>query len=611
MVYENPDGVRIGLEVHVQLNKLNTKLFCGCSTNYHDSEPNTHVCPVCLGLPGSLPVINERAVEFAIKIGLALNCNIAEQTQFHRKNYYYPDLPKGFQTTQYDYPIASGGKVSIEGEDGEREIGITRAHIEEDPGRLQHMGSIDKSKGTLINYNRSGMTLIEIVSEPDMRSPKEARRYLDKLRSILDYLDVFNGDLEGAMRVDANVSVFYGDRVEVKNISSFKGAERALLYEIMRQKNQVRRGGKITMETRHFDEARGVTLSMRTKEEEHDYRYFPEPDLVPMRVADRVPKVIKTLPELPDAKKDRFIKQYVIADMHARALTTNQFIADFYEAVAHEINPKVAAVWVADILKGELNYRDLVVHGGSKYNSSNPTLLAFLSCINAKDKTKTKTIYSSDFIEIIKRVIDKEISENKGVEALRNLLDKEWKGDEFYKYLDELKNIEGLLNDVDIITNAVKESLAEKPEVVRDYLGGKNKALNSLVGEVMKKTAGRSDPRIVQNMLLDQIFYDCLKSKVDPKTAAEWMNILTRELNNRGNRHSVICAPLNPPYNSVILKGKNNNSDRPFSIQCEDIIEIDREVTEKRHAKEVGIEMIRRILDEDKDLWKIIEEIEK
>ena len=471
MVYENPDGIRIGLEVHVQLNKLNTKLFCGCSTDYHDSQPNTHVCPVCLGLPGSLPVINERAVEFAIKIGLALNCNIVEQTQFHRKNYYYPDLPKGFQTTQYDYPIASQGKIVIEGEDGERIIRITRAHMEEDPGRLQHMGSIDKSKGTLINYNRSGMTLIEIVSEPDMRSPKEARRYLDKLRSILDYLDVFNGDLEGAMRVDANVSVFWGDRVEVKNISSFKGAERALLYEIMRQKNQVRRGGKITMETRHFDEARGVTLSMRTKEEEHDYRYFPEPDLVPMRVADRVPKVLKTLPELPDAKKDRFIREYGIADMHARALTTEIKVANFYEEAASKVDPKAAAVWVADILKGELNYRDISV-----------------------DAFKVE-----DIVEIIKLVTSGKITERSGVEVIRTVLDN---GSTPAAIVKE----KGLIKvEDDIVTKAVTEALAENPEALQDYLGGKEKSLNFLVGQVMKKTAGRSDAKTTREMLLKRI----------------------------------------------------------------------------------------------------------
>ncbi|MDI3539059.1 MAG: aspartyl-tRNA(Asn)/glutamyl-tRNA(Gln) amidotransferase subunit [Methanolobus sp.] len=471
MVYENPDGVRIGLEVHVQLNRLNTKLFCGCSTDYHNDEPNTHVCPVCLGLPGSLPVINERAVEFAIKIGLALNCEIVEQTQFHRKNYYYPDLPKGFQTTQYDYPIASRGKIVIEGEDGERVIRVTRAHMEEDPGRLQHIGTIEKSKGTLINYNRSGMTLIEIVSEPDMRSPKEARRYLDKLRSILDYLDVFNGDLEGAMRVDANVSVFNGERVEVKNISSFKGAERALLYEIMRQKNHVRRGGKIVLETRHFDEARGVTISMRTKEEEHDYRYFPEPDLVPMRVADRVPGILRALPELPDAKRERFISQYGIADMHARALTTEIKVANFYEEVASQVDAKAAAVWVADILKGELNYRDIGID-------------AF-------------TV--EDIVAVIGLVKDDKITEQSGVQIIRTVLDEGGRP-------QDIVVSKGLLKvEDDIVAKAVEEAVAESPEAVADYLAGKEKSLNFIVGKVMQKTKGRADARETRERVLARI----------------------------------------------------------------------------------------------------------
>ncbi|WP_298686009.1 Asp-tRNA(Asn)/Glu-tRNA(Gln) amidotransferase subunit GatB [uncultured Methanomethylovorans sp.] len=471
MVYENPDGVKIGLEIHVQLNKLNTKLFCGCSTDYHNAEPNTHVCPVCLGLPGSLPVLNKRAVEFAMKVGLALNCNIVEQTQFHRKNYYYPDLPKGFQTTQYDYPIASRGKVVIDGEDGERIIRITRAHMEEDPGKLLHMGSIEKSKGTLINYNRSGMALIEIVTEPDMRSPKEARRFLDKLRSILEYLDVFNGDLEGAMRVDANISVMGGDRVEVKNISSHKGVEKAALYEIMRQKNFVRRGGKVVLETRHFDEQRGVTLSMRSKEEEHDYRYFPEPDLVPMRVADRVPEVIKTLPELPDAKRERFTSQYGMADMHAKALTSDIKVANFYEHVALKVDPGAAAVWIADVLKGELNYRDISVD-------------AF------------KVEYMAEIIEL---VTGNKITERSGVEIIRTILDN---GGTPAAVVKE----KGLIKvEDDIVTKAVTEALAENPEALQDYLGGKEKSLNFLVGQVMKKTAGRSDARTTREMLLERI----------------------------------------------------------------------------------------------------------
>jgi len=471
MVYENPDGLMIGLEIHVQLNKLNSKMFCGCSTKYHEAEPNTHVCPVCLGLPGALPVINEKAVESAMKVGLALNCEIVPQTQFHRKNYYYPDLPKGFQITQYDYPIASGGKVVIEGEDGEHVIRITRAHMEEDPGRLVHIGAIDKSKGTLIDYNRSGMALLEVVTEPDLRSPKEARRFLDKLRNILEYLDVFDSTLEGAMRVDANISLAGGSRAEVKNISSHKGAERALLYEIMRQKNLLRRGGTVVMETRHFDEARGVTISLRTKEEEHDYRYFPEPDLVPMRVADRAPGILKTLPELPDARRDRFVLQYGITEMHAKALTSEIKVADFYENVAAKVEPKVAATWVADVLKGELNYRDLTV-GSFKVDT---------------------------MVEIIGMVTQNKITEKSAVDVIRTILD--CGGTPL-----DIVNEKGLLRvEDDVVTRAVSEVIGENVPAVEDYLAGKEQSLNFLVGQVMKKTRGRADAREVRETLLENI----------------------------------------------------------------------------------------------------------
>ncbi|ATU09080.1 Asp-tRNA(Asn)/Glu-tRNA(Gln) amidotransferase subunit GatB [Methanohalophilus portucalensis] len=471
MVYENPDGVMIGLEIHVQLNKLATKLFCGCSTDYHTSEPNTHVCPVCMGLPGCLPVLNKRAVEYAIRIGLALNCEIVEQTQFHRKNYYYPDLPKGFQTTQYDYPIVSDGRVVIEGEDGEHVVRIRRAHMEEDPGRLMHMGSIEKSKGTLIDYNRSGMALIEIVSEPDMRSPREARRFLDKLRNILEYLDVFDSTLEGSMRVDANISIGGGDRTEVKNISSHKGAERALLYEIMRQKNIKRRGEKVVMETRHFDEARGVTISMRTKEEEHDYRYFPEPDLVPMRVGSWVEGILETLPELPDARRSRFISDYGMVDTHAKALTSDIRVADFYEEVASQVDPAAAAVWVSDVLKGELNYRDL--------NIASFTV--------------------EDMVKIIELVLSGKITEKGAVEIIRNILDEGGSPMDIVKEKGLLK-VEG-----DVVDQAVEEVLKENPDALEDYFAGKEKSLNFLVGQVMKKTRGRADARSVREMMLEEI----------------------------------------------------------------------------------------------------------
>ena len=468
MIYENPDGVMIGLEVHVQLNKLKTKIFCGCATDYHKDPPNSHVCPVCLGLPGSLPVINKKAVEAAIKVGLALNCRIEEYTQFYRKNYYYPDLPKGFQISQYDFPIASKGQIIIEGEDGELIVRITRAHLEEDPGRLVHEGTIDRSKYTLIDYNRSGMALLEIVSDPDLRSPKEARRYLDKLRNILEYLDVFDGDLEGALRVDANISIMGGQRAEIKNISSHKGAERALLFEIVRQKNVVRRGGVVVQETRHFDEAREITLSMRTKEEAHDYRYFPEPDLMPLKISGWAPEIKETLPELPDARRMRFVEQYGIMDDHAKALTSELRLAEFYEQVAKTTDPRMAAVWICDVLKGELNYRDLTIDAFKKEH----------------------------MLSIIDLLGGKRITEDGAVDIIRTILDKGGSPEEIVKEKG-LHKVEG-----DIVEIAALEAIEENPQAIADYKEGKEKALNSLVGAVMKKTKGRADARKVREILL-------------------------------------------------------------------------------------------------------------
>ncbi|MDF1532035.1 MAG: Asp-tRNA(Asn)/Glu-tRNA(Gln) amidotransferase subunit GatB [ANME-2 cluster archaeon] len=470
--YLDDVGVMIGLEIHVQLNKLNTKIFCGCPLDYHDDGPNTHTCPVCLGLPGSLPVINRKAVEYSIKVGLALNCSIEEHTQFYRKNYYYPDLPKGFQITQYDYPIASRGYINIEGEDGEVRIRINRAHMEEDPGRLVHEGgSIERSKYTFIDYNRSGVALLEIVTEPDLRSPKEARRFLDKLRNILGYLDVVDTTLEGSMRVDANISLAGGSRSEVKNISSHKGAERALLFEIIRQKNLLRRGGKVVQETRHFDEARGVTVSLRTKEEAHDYRYFPEADLGPIKVADWAPGIQETLPELPDARRMRFVSNYSITDDHARSLTSEKQVADFYEQVAAEVDSKLAAVWIADVLKGELNYRDIGIDA-----------------------------FSSEYmVALVKLVAGDKISEQSGVEVIRTILDDGGNP-------DDVVAAKGLLKaGGDIVTTAVEEVIAENPQAVEDYRSGKPEAVNFLTGQVMKKTRGRTDAKEVREMIIQRI----------------------------------------------------------------------------------------------------------
>lgn len=463
--------VIIGLEIHVQLNKLNSKMFCGCSTNYHTDEPNTHTCPVCLGLPGSLPVLNRKAVEYGIKVGLALNCKIEEQTLFYRKNYYYPDLPKGFQISQYDYPLATGGHLLIKGDAGERQIRITRAHMEEDPGRLVHAGTIDKAKYTMVDYNRCGMPLLEVVTEPDLRSPKEARIFLDKLRSILEYLEVFNGDLEGSMRVDANISLAGGDRAEVKNISSHKGVEKALSYEITRQRNLKRRNIKVVQETRHFDELRNITVSIRSKEQAHDYRYYPEADLVSLRVADWVSAIKASLPELPDAKRDRFREQYGIADDHAKSLTSEIKVANFYEQVAKIAQPKLAAVWVADVLKGELNYRALTI------DSFKPDHMA----------------------EIVNMLDSGRITEDAAVTVIRTILDK---GGSPGQIISDL----GLTRaGDDAVLRAVREAVAESVAAVEDFRGGNERALNFVVGLVMKKTKGRADPAEVHRLVMEEV----------------------------------------------------------------------------------------------------------
>ena len=467
------DDVIIGLEIHVQLNRLHSKMFCGCSTAYHDSLPNSHTCPVCLGLPGSLPVINKRAVEYGIKVGLALNCTIEDETLFYRKNYYYPDLPKGFQISQYDYPLATKGHIMILGDNGaERNIRINRAHMEEDPGRLVHAGTIDKAKYTMVDYNRCGMPLLEVVTEPDLCSPKEARVFLDKLKSILDYLDVFDGTQEGSMRIDANISLKGGDRSEVKNITGFKGVEKALSYEITRQKNLQRRNIKVVQETRHFDELRNITVSIRSKVGAHDYRYFPECDLAVLRIAPWVPAIRATLPELPDVKRERFVKQYDLADDHAKSLTSEIKLANFYEAVAARASPKLAAVWIADVLKGELNYRDLSI----------------------------ESFQEEHMAEIVQMLEQSKISEDEAVQIIRELLDK--KGGTPGEIVLAL----GLCRaEDDAVQKAVHEAVAESAAAVADYKAGSERALNFVVGLVMKKTRGKADAGEVHRLVKAEV----------------------------------------------------------------------------------------------------------
>jgi aspartyl-tRNA(Asn)/glutamyl-tRNA(Gln) amidotransferase subunit B len=483
-------AVVIGLEVHIQL-ETDTKIFCGCSTRADDDEePNTRTCPVCLGLPGALPVLNEAAVEAAVKVGKALDADVAEDTRFHRKNYYYPDLPKNFQITQYDAPICSDGRLEVTVEGERREIAIRRAHLEEDPGSLLHEGgSIDTAEYTLVNYNRAGTPLMEIVTEPDFRSPAETRRFLAKLEEVLEYLGVFDATRDGSLRVDANISMVPADdvgedgavgeaaldaanRTEVKNISSHKGAEKALAYEVTRQRNAIERGREVEQETRHWDESRGITVSMRSKEAEKDYRYFREADLPPLQVADWKEQI--PIPELPDARRERFREEYGLDAESASKLTSTKEVADFYEDVAEEFDPDLAATWVADNLLGELNYRDMEV-------------------TDVSDRL-------DEFTRLVELVDAGDITAKNAEEVvLRRMLDD---GDD----PDAIIEAEGLgTAESDEVVAAVEAAIEENPDAVADYHAGEGGAINFLVGQVMQKTGGSADPGDVNSLLRERL----------------------------------------------------------------------------------------------------------
>jgi len=472
--------VIVGLEVHCQLD-TKSKLFCGCSTDYRSDGPNTHVCPICLGLPGAMPALNKKAIEYAMKVAKALNCEIIDEAEFSRKNYFYPDLDKAYQITQYDKPLALGGYLEIESDEGgEKKVRLTRIHVEEDPGRLVHMGNAERGKYSLVDYNRAGIPLIEIVSEPDMRSPKEARKFLNKLRATLEYLSVFDSEKEGSLRVDANISIKGSERVEVKNITSYKGVEKALNFEVTRQKNLIRRGQKIDRETRHYLEARGVTQSARSKEQEHDYRYFPEPDLRPLRVKSWLDGIV--LPELPDARRERFIARYGCSLNHARTLTGELKLANFFEQVVKS-DPKglstLAATWIADTLIGELNYRDM---GLDKVEPAAMTGLAGL--------LKAGTI-----------------TDKSGVEVLRVMLDQRFKGEtpETPDAIVKRLNLAKTTGDDSTIMTAIEEAITGNPKALEDYRAGKAGAFNFLVGQVMKKTRGKADPATLNRMLSEAL----------------------------------------------------------------------------------------------------------
>ncbi|MHA1145744.1 MAG: Asp-tRNA(Asn)/Glu-tRNA(Gln) amidotransferase subunit GatB [Candidatus Helarchaeota archaeon] len=473
------DDVIIGLEIHVQVTPLKTKLFCGCDADYRDSPPNTHLCPVCLGLPGSLPVLNEKAVTHGIMTGLALNCEIPEVCTFYRKNYYYPDMPKNFQISQYDkaggVTIASSGYLNIKLKNEDRRVGITRIQIEEDPGKLSYPGTIDKSAYTLIDYNRAGICLLEIVTDPDLHSPEEARLFLQKLRAILEHLGI-EVTKEGAMRCDANISLRGGTRVEIKNISGFKEVQRALQFEIKRQKQMKKmKRTETKMQTRHWDDERRMTILLRTKEEEHDYRYFPEPDLVRVRVSPEMLEEIKqTMPELPEERMQRFMKDHGLSEYDAGVLTSSKAMADFFEnAVKLGSTPKTICNWmINDVLK-HLNQENIEI------NESKITPKLIISLLDLIEKG---TISGKIAKKILVTMIDTG------------------------KQPEKIVKESGLLriSDRSEIVKFVEKVFQEHPGPVQDALTNE-KTIRFLVGQVMKMTKGKADPTITNNIIKEKL----------------------------------------------------------------------------------------------------------
>jgi len=475
------DDVIIGLEVHIQLTNLKTKFFCSCSTDYRGEEANTHICPICIGLPGSLPVINKKAIEFATRLALALDCDINNSFWFYRKNYFYPDLPKGFQISQYNKAggraFGDGGKITIKLNGKKKDIILNRIHLEEDPARLVHKGTIATSPYTLVDYNRSGVTLIEIVSEPVIKTPEEAREYLKQLKSIVQYCGISNLDLEGSVRVDANISLKGHARSEVKNINSFKEVERALKWEIQRQKNQLKRGKELIQETRHWDDKRRITISLRTKEFEQDYRYFPEQDLVPIEVDDKfISGVKKELPEMPNERAKRFQKKYKLSEFDSEILVLDKDIADFFE-----VGIKIDKSFGPEEYKFYCNWLMGDVSRG--LNENNRTI------------TETK-LNPQHIVDLIKFIKEGKITGKIGKSFVDEIMTKGISISDILKKTGKQR-----ISDKEKITEIVRKVLKENPETVKDYK--KNpKALQALIGKCMQKTKGQIDPEITKEIML-------------------------------------------------------------------------------------------------------------
>ncbi|HPZ09796.1 MAG TPA: Asp-tRNA(Asn)/Glu-tRNA(Gln) amidotransferase subunit GatB [Candidatus Eremiobacteraeota bacterium] len=471
----------IGLEVHVEL-LTETKMFCSCSTKF-GSLPNSNVCPVCLGLPGVLPVINKKAVEYLLKVALSLDCKIPHRSKFDRKNYFYPDMPKNYQISQYDLPLSQDGFLEIEIDGNRKKIGIERIHLEEDTGKSIHTGTIDKSLYTLEDFNRAGVPLLEIVSKPHMSSPEEAGEYLKELRAILFSLGISDCKMEeGSLRCDANISVNKEDfpelsrKVEIKNMNSFKSVQKALFYEIKRQTEMIERGEAIQQETRGWLEEEGKTIFMRGKEMANDYRYFPEPDLLPLEI-DRIwlEEIKNTIPELPREKKRRFVKDYNISNYEATVLCDNFALSKFFEETVRIYDK---APVITNWLLGDI----------SKY-------------LNAENLEITSTkLTPENLSEMLSLIDNKVISGKIGKDIIEEML-------RSGKKAEKIVQERGLLqiSDEEVLWNLIRKVMDENSDAVKEYLKGKTKALGYLVGQVMKQSKGKANPQITNSIILEEL----------------------------------------------------------------------------------------------------------
>ncbi len=471
--------VVIGLEVHAELS-TKTKIFCACPTEF-GAEPNTHICPICMAMPGTLPVLNEKVIEYAVKAGLATNCEISRDCKNDRKNYFYPDLPKAYQISQFDKPLCENGYVEIEAEDGaKKKIRLTRIHIEEDAGKLNHS---ELSGGSLVDLNRAGVPLIEIVSEPDLRSSQEAEKYLRELKSILEYIEVSDCKMqEGSYRADVNVSVRkkgtkeYGTRTEMKNMNSFRAIVRGIEYEAERQIDVLENGKKVEQETLRWDDVSGRTFSMRDKEDAQDYRYFPEPDLVAIRLSDEyIENIKKTLPELPEKRKKRYLEEYELSQKDATLLTASKYLSDLFEGTLKIYGkPKAIANWILSDISRILNEKE----------------------IEAKEIPFT----SKELAKVIELIDKGTISSAIAKKVIEELFENPKDPADIIKEKGWIQ-----ISDEDAIKEVVLKILENNPQSIADYKAGKDRALGFLVGQAMKETKGKANPQMLNKMFLDEL----------------------------------------------------------------------------------------------------------